>query len=167
MVYGHVKLWLTSDFFPPRLQVHLTSSSTPTKTRRFLKSGRSLGRRSLTNRRRCVYAPSPPLSTRWTAWWHTRRSTQFKPLHPPSHKLSVAPTAALSYLTVSVHCYVNWVFSVPLLFFSSLFQKDVAAACLGYTGVNIFQKQYLSIRNCVFSILCCCPFFSNCQPLFY
>ncbi|XP_032364653.1 mitotic spindle assembly checkpoint protein MAD2A isoform X1 [Etheostoma spectabile] len=42
----------------------LTSSSTQTKTWWFPTSGRSLGRRSSTNRRRCVCAPSPPPSTR-------------------------------------------------------------------------------------------------------
>lgn len=90
---AELKLWALT----PPLQVHLTSWSTQTKTWWFLKSGKSLGLRSSTNQRRCVYAPSPPPSTRWTAWWRTRGLIQFKSLNrgppPPPHELYIAPAA--------------------------------------------------------------------------
>lgn len=75
------------------------------------------------------------------------------------------PTSLSLSIVMYTECSV-----FPCFFFSILFQKDMAAACSGYTGVNISHKQYLSIRICVFSILSILllsPILSNCQPLFY
>lgn len=83
--------WRVTNFSQTRHQVRSISLSTQTRTWRSLKSGWSQGHRSLPNQKKCVYAPSPPPSTRWTAWWRTRGPTRFK-VPCPHHELYVAPT---------------------------------------------------------------------------
>lgn len=71
----HLTLW---PLPPSLLQVRSTSWSTRTKIWLFLRSGRSQVHRSSANQRRCACVPSPPPSTKWTAWWRTRGPTPSK-----------------------------------------------------------------------------------------
>lgn len=137
--YVSVSHWGKGLIFCPFLsQVPLTSLSTPTKIWRCPKSGRSLDRRSLTNLRRCVCAPSPPPSTRWTAWWRTRGRTCSPLVHPVScilhhllpfrEKFTLPSSTSLVLHLCPIVCVLR---TVSFSFWSSLFffVKDVEAAC--------------------------------------
>lgn len=120
--------WRVTNFSQTRHQVRSISSSTQTRTWRSLKSGWSQGHRSLPNQKKCVYAPSPPPSTRWTAWWRTRGPTHFK-VPCPRHELYIAPTVektvdfTLPYPTCLLFPHFEnteaWVFS-HLCFWTSI-----------------------------------------------